>query len=883
MLIPLYRYSEHRHGGDMEYPNITGPHGRAGILRGSGVAWPNGIVPYIFAPGYTYEQELIITAAMRMLENTVADNNYRCVQFRPRNLSDPYYIIFYNGEGCSSYVGQNPGIVLNRTVTLQSSGCLGVGTIMHELLHALGFEHEQSRPDRDAYVTIKWANIQAGMEYNFDKYDNNTVNTYGTPYDYGSLMHYSQYAFSVNGLPTIESNQANVTLGQRSNLSVYDVQALRRFYNCTASGTTLPPTTTPAPLNIYGVNVTYSSTWTTSSRKFIRRGQTTANYYYETYQVNVSTAGYYRFKSSSSLDTYGYLYINNFLPSSTSLNLLGEDDDNGLNSQFQFTFYLQPNTVYILVATTYSEGITGPYTVIVSGATRVTLVPVTNTSTVITTTIAPVTTITSTYPPNAIITSYSSLLNNASSTFTRSGGSGTYFYEAIKVIVNATGNYTVQSNCSIDSYGYLYVNSFNPSNVALNLVASNDDSGGNNQFLIAYTLQAGTTYILIFTTYLPNVTTPFSIMAWGSARVSLTRLNMVSSTTSTTTTTSMITISGPNVINITGIVTNYSSLLNTTSPTFTRNGTLGIFYFEAIKVIVNATGNYTVQSNCSIDSYGYLYLNNFNSTNVALNLVASNDDSGGNNQFLITYTLQAGTTYILIFTTYLPNVTTPFSIMARGPARLGLQYINMRNGSGSITTVTSTSTTKYSTFTTTTPVICNGSSIRLTCPVQVVTNGIIFTLNPPNRNLSGGYVIPNNTFFNLNDSSTVNGYVRTVSVRYVQSRLPTASTRIWIYGIIPILGGYMACSQYLVPFSQISTTQLKQTYNITANVINVFPGTYIAVGIQDGLTSIATTSGTIAFSVGSANLTSNIIARTPLYFRPDNSGFGVNVSYTIMK
>ncbi|CAF4113119.1 unnamed protein product, partial [Rotaria sp. Silwood2] len=341
--------------------------------------------------------------------------------------------------------------------------------------------------------------------------------------------------------------------------------------------------------------------------------------------------------------------------------------------------------------------------------------------------------------------------------------------------------------------------------------------------------------------------------------------------------------SGPNVINITGIVTNYSSLLNTTSPTFTRNGTLGIFYFEAIKVIVNATGNYTVQSNCSIDSYGYLYLNNFNSTNVALNLVASNDDSGGNNQFLITYTLQAGTTYILIFTTYLPNVTTPFSIMARGPARLGLQYINMRNGSGSITTVTSTSTTKYSTFTTTTPVICNGSSIRLTCPVQVVTNGIIFTLNPPNRNLSGGYVIPNNTFFNLNDSSTVNGYVRTVSVRYVQSRLPTASTRIWIYGIIPILGGYMACSQYLVPFSQISTTQLKQTYNITANVINVFPGTYIAVGIQDGLTSIATTSGTIAFSVGSANLTSNIIARTPLYFRPDNSGFGVNVSYTIMK
>ncbi|CAF1081597.1 unnamed protein product [Rotaria sp. Silwood1] len=531
--------------GDMEFPTNRGSNERAGILRGAGVAWPNGIVPYIFATGYSYEQELIITAAMRMLENTVAMNNYRCVQFRPRNLSDPYYIIFYNGNGCSSYVGQNPGMNLNRTVTLQVSGCLGVGTIMHELLHALGFEHEQSRPDRDQYVTINWANIQTGivmflisMSYNFDRFDNNSVNTYNTPYDYRSLMHYSSTAFSTNGLPTIVANQANVTMGQRSNLSVYDVQALRRFYNCTASGMTLPPTTTPPPLNVSGVNTTYSSTWTTNSRKFLRYGGRTANYYYETYQVNVSTAGYYRFKSSSSIDTY-------------------EDDDTGSNAQFQFTLYLQPNTVYTLVATTYAENVTGSYTVIASGATRVTLVPVTNTSTVLTTTSAPAT-------------------------------------------------------------------------------------------------------------------------------------------------------------------------------------------------------------------------------------------------------------------------------------------------------------------------------------IQVVTNGIIVTINTTNRTLNGGYITPNNTVFNLDDSSTVNGYVRTVSVQYVQSRLPTASTRIWIYGIIPILGGYMACSQYLVPSAQISTTQLGQTYNITANIINVFPGTYVGVGIQDRLTSIATTSGSIAFSIGTVNLTSNIFTRRPLYFRPDNLGFGVKVSYTIM-
>ncbi|CAF0870683.1 unnamed protein product [Rotaria sordida] len=699
--------------GDMKFPAVIGLNGRAGILRGSGIAWPNGIVPYIFAPGYTYDQELSIIAGMRMLERTVAINNYRCVQFRPRNVSDPYYIIFENGLGCSSYVGQNPGRNINRTVTLQASGCLGIGTIMHELLHALGTSH------------------------NFDKLDNNSVNTYNTPYDYGSLMHYSSTAFSINGSPTIVARQANVIMGQRSNLSVYDAQAVQRFYNCTASGTTLPPTSTPAPLNIYGANTTYSSAWATNSRKFLRYRGTNANYYYDTYQVTVSTANYYRFKSS--------------------------------------------------------------YTVIVSGATRVTLIPTSNTSTVLTnTTIAPVT---------------------------------------------------------------------------------NDDTGGYFQFLITYILQAGTTYILIFTTYSPNVTTSFSIMAWGQARVSLVRLNMVSSTT--TTTTLVTTTTRPNVINITGIVTNYSSSLNNTSPRFTRFGPTGIFYFEAIRVTVNTTGTYTFKSNCSINSYGYLYVNSFNPSNVTSNLVALDDDTGGYNQFLITYILQAGTTYILIFTTYSPNVTTSFSIMAWGPTRFSLQYINMRNSSESITTVSSTSTIISLVLTTAAPVICNGSNIRLTCPGQVVTNGIIVTMNP-NRISNSGYVTPNNTFFNLNDSSTVNGYVRTVSIQYVQQRLPTASTRIWIYGIIPILGGYMACSQYLVPSSQISTTQLRQTYNITANTINVFPGTYIGVGIQDGLTSIATTSGTTAFSVTSANLTSNILTRTPLYFRPDNSGFGVNVSYTIM-
>ena len=67
---------------------------------------------------------------------------------------------------------------------------------MHELMHASGFWHEQSRADRDNHVTINWNNIKSGMEYNFLKYDLNRIDHLGASYDTCSVMHYGATAFA---------------------------------------------------------------------------------------------------------------------------------------------------------------------------------------------------------------------------------------------------------------------------------------------------------------------------------------------------------------------------------------------------------------------------------------------------------------------------------------------------------------------------------------------------------------------------------------------------------------------------------------------------------------------------------------------------------------
>lgn len=131
------------------------------------------------------------------------------------------YVDFVESDGCSSYIGMTGGRQLIRL----ASGC-GRGSIVHEICHALGVFHEQSRPDRNNHVTINWGNIESGRSHNFDT---ELAHNYGN-FDFGSIMMYSPWAFSSNGNPTITRTNGSTYATQRIALSATDINALRDMY-----------------------------------------------------------------------------------------------------------------------------------------------------------------------------------------------------------------------------------------------------------------------------------------------------------------------------------------------------------------------------------------------------------------------------------------------------------------------------------------------------------------------------------------------------------------------------------------------------------------------------------------------------------------------------
>ena len=132
-----------------------------GVARGgSRYRWPGGVIPYIISGSWGDHDIAMRSKINYAIEEWNSKTNVRLIQ--RTSISQTDYVNFVSGTGCSSPVGRQGGA---QAITLEAD--CSSGTIIHEIGHAVGLYHEQSRKDRDTYVTVNTQNIVVGKGYNF--------------------------------------------------------------------------------------------------------------------------------------------------------------------------------------------------------------------------------------------------------------------------------------------------------------------------------------------------------------------------------------------------------------------------------------------------------------------------------------------------------------------------------------------------------------------------------------------------------------------------------------------------------------------------------------------------------------------------------------------
>ncbi|RWS22639.1 hatching enzyme-like protein [Leptotrombidium deliense] len=134
-------------------------------------------------------------------------------------------------QWCKSKIGR-----IRKVQEIKMGGCKNFKEVIHETMHALGFLHEQQRPDRDSYIKIDWTNLETDDLVNFRKEKGYKLNMDPTNetyiYDYYSIMHWrlnegAKHANKDVMTPICKVNKERIT---GNDLSEKDKNKLQFFY-----------------------------------------------------------------------------------------------------------------------------------------------------------------------------------------------------------------------------------------------------------------------------------------------------------------------------------------------------------------------------------------------------------------------------------------------------------------------------------------------------------------------------------------------------------------------------------------------------------------------------------------------------------------------------
>lgn len=197
---------------------------RAAVMDNTNYYWPYGIIPYKFNYNIISDTTYIHEAMAHIERHTA-------IHFRPKRNSDSRYVEFKR-----SNVNQSPYGMQQSGQLIELYDTHIVNTIIHEILHSMGFFHEHCRSDRDLYININYSNIKDSEEYNFQKYteDGFTGMDLG-PFDYESVMIYESQITDPDFVydPTIltmTKKSDGSAFGPSDSLTVNDIKGIKSIY-----------------------------------------------------------------------------------------------------------------------------------------------------------------------------------------------------------------------------------------------------------------------------------------------------------------------------------------------------------------------------------------------------------------------------------------------------------------------------------------------------------------------------------------------------------------------------------------------------------------------------------------------------------------------------
>ncbi|XP_040575783.1 low choriolytic enzyme [Lepeophtheirus salmonis] len=222
-----------------------------------GEKWPNNEVPYEISFGYNRYEVSVIKSAMKEIESKT------CVKWVPRSGQKNYVTINPREKGCFAVMGYNRNRGVHNLNLQRNNGyttCMSMRIAAHEMLHILGFAHEQTRPDRDQFVRIYWSRIKRSSISNYFRaidinsrerppvcdpmstqasfdncYSGFKTRTFGLDYDYGSIMHYGLKDFTTTTQDTmrvLKPVPPGIVIGKAEAMTKLDALKVQARYDC---------------------------------------------------------------------------------------------------------------------------------------------------------------------------------------------------------------------------------------------------------------------------------------------------------------------------------------------------------------------------------------------------------------------------------------------------------------------------------------------------------------------------------------------------------------------------------------------------------------------------------------------------------------------------